>query len=83
MENTEYLKGLNYELDIETEVVQAKVITKESEEGNAFYLLGLATMLCPIYKLEAEEIVFELTRSDYENLVRRFNYYFSDFVRVV
>lgn len=83
MENTEFKKGLNYDLEIETEVVQAKIITKESEEGNAFYLLGIASMLCPLLRLEAEDILNELTASDYNHLVKRFNHYFSDYVLVV
>lgn len=49
-------------------------------QGNAFYLLGMASKLSKQLGLDTERILNEMRVSDYENLVNVFDHYFGDFV---
>lgn len=50
------------------------------EQGNAFYLLGLASNLSRQLEMDAEKIKTEMTKSDYENLIEVFDNYFGNYV---
>lgn len=49
-------------------------------QGNAFYLLGLASNLAKQLDLDSDEIRKEMTTGDYENLVQVFDKYFGSIV---
>ena len=50
------------------------------EQGNAYYLLGLAKSLCNQLGLDYSDVRAEMTESDYENLLKVFDGYFGTFV---
>lgn len=50
------------------------------EQGNAFYLLGVAQRLAKQLKLDTAAIHAEMQASDYENLVQTFDKYFGQYV---
>ncbi len=49
-------------------------------QGNAFYLLGLASDLCNKFELDKAQVHKEMTLGDYENLVSTFDRYFGTMV---
>lgn len=49
-------------------------------QGNAYYLLGLASKLCQRFDLDKDQVRKEMTRGDYENLVNVFDRYFGTIV---
>jgi hypothetical protein len=49
-------------------------------EGNAYYLLGLASQLSKKLDYDAPKIKSEMMASDYENLIKVFDSYFGDYV---
>lgn len=49
-------------------------------QGNAFYLLGLASQLSKQLGLDKDEILQEMQTSNYENLVKVFDKHFGKFV---
>ena len=51
-----------------------------SQEGNAFYLLGLARKLSKQLDYNYENIRDEMMYSDYENLIKTFEKYFGNYV---
>jgi DNA-binding transcriptional regulator LsrR (DeoR family) len=51
-----------------------------SPQGNAFYLLGLASQLSKQLGLDEVEILQEMQTSNYENLVKVFDKHFGKFV---
>tara|TARA_R110002020_G_scaffold54690_7_gene152298 strand:+ start:329 stop:553 length:225 start_codon:yes stop_codon:yes gene_type:complete len=48
--------------------------------GNAFYLLGLASKLAKEEGIPKEQVLDEMRESDYENLIKVFDSYFSHLV---
>lgn len=50
------------------------------EQGNAFYLLGLANSLSKQLGYDCEQVKEEMTKSDYENLIEVFDNYFGNYV---
>jgi hypothetical protein len=50
------------------------------EQGNAFYLLGVAKNLASQLHLDYAEIKKEMTASDYDHLVKTFDSYFGNYV---
>jgi hypothetical protein len=50
--------------------------------GNAFYLIGLATNLCENFDLDAEVVRKEMMAGDYENLLQVFDNYFGEIVNL-
>ena len=49
-------------------------------QGNAFYLLGLASQLSKQLGLDEDEILEEMRASNYENLIKVFDKYFGNLV---
>ena len=50
------------------------------EQGNAFYLLGVASKLAKQLGLDSKQVQAEMMSSDYENLIKVFDGYFGDYV---
>jgi hypothetical protein len=50
------------------------------EQGNAYYLLGLASSLSKQVGYDSKQIREEMTKSDYENLIQVFDEYFGNYV---
>ena len=49
-------------------------------EGNAFYLIAVATKWADTLNMDTSEIISEMQSGDYENLVTVFDKYFGHFV---
>lgn len=49
-------------------------------QGNAFYLMGLASQLSKKMELDTEVILEEMRSGDYENLIKVFDNYFGGLV---
>lgn len=63
-----------------------ETIYRDSPNGNAFYILGVAQQLMKDLEYssqDAEAVLDEMKSGDYENLVSVFNQTFSDYVEVV
>jgi len=56
------------------------VIDLTGPQGNAFYLLGIASKFARQLGLDSNEITNEMTSGDYEHLIEVFDKYFGDFV---
>ena len=63
-----------------------QTIYRDSQNGNAFYILGVAVQLMKdigYASEDAESVLDEMKSGDYENLVSVFNQTFCDYVEVV
>jgi hypothetical protein len=49
-------------------------------QGNAFYLMGLASQLSKQIGLDEDEIIAEMMSSNYENLIKVFDRHFGNLV---
>jgi hypothetical protein len=49
-------------------------------QGNAFYLLGLASILAKQLHFDSDKILTEMRSGDYENLLQVFDSYFGTIV---
>ena len=49
-------------------------------QGNAFYLMGLASQLSKKMGLDKDEIIAEMRSSNYENLINVFDRHFGNIV---
>ena len=49
-------------------------------QGNAFYLMGLASQLSKKMGLDKDEIIAEMRSSNYENLINVFDRHFGNLV---
>lgn len=63
--------------------IQKKQIRLSSPDGNAFVLIGMASNLAKQIGLNHEEIISEMKKGDYKNLVSIFDYYFGDYVDII
>ena len=50
------------------------------EQGNVFYLLGLAQKLCKATGINFSEVKQKMCSSDYENAIQVFDNYFGEIV---
>ena len=57
-----------------------QIIYLSGPEGNAFYLLGLASKLAKQLNLDGNSILTEMKTSDYQNLISVMKKYFSNYV---
>ena len=58
-----------------------QVIDLTGPQGNAFYLLGLASKLCKQVGIEHDGfIIDDMKNGDYEHLITRFDYHFGHLV---
>jgi hypothetical protein len=66
---------------IKNQTMPRKVIIKlNTPKGNSLYLLGVARKYCRMLGLNTIQIHREMTQSDYENLIKTFEKYFSEYV---
>ena len=56
------------------------IIDLTGPQGNAFYLLGVASKYARQLGLNSNEIINEMKSGDYEHLIEVFDSYFGDFV---
>lgn len=49
-------------------------------QGNAFYLMGLASQLSKKMGLDKDEIIAEMRSGNYENLIKLFDRHFGNLV---
>lgn len=49
-------------------------------QGNAYYLLGVASNLANQLKLDKNQILKKMKEGNYENLITVFDYYFGKYV---
>ena len=67
-------------------MIRAKQEPKETlidltgPQGNAFYLLGVASKYARQLGLNSNEVINEMKSGDYEHLIEVFDSYFGDFV---
>jgi len=55
-------------------------INLSGPEGNAFVLLGYARKLCKQLNKKFEPIMNEMTKGDYENLIKVFDREFGEYI---
>jgi hypothetical protein len=60
-----------------------RVIDLGEPQGNAFFLLGLASNLSKQLKLDAKKVDAEMKAGDYENLITVFDGYFGSIYTLV
>ena len=68
---------------IRNTTVAKNIINLDGPDGNAYYLLALATRLCREigYTFDEKETIFsEMKNGDYINLVKTFDEYFGEYV---
>ena len=51
-----------------------------SHQGNAFYLLAVATKLCKQLGLDSNQVCNEMKSGDYDNLVSVMDKYLGDYI---
>lgn len=56
------------------------IIDLTGPQGNAFYLLGVASKYARQLGLDSDEVINEMKSGDYEHLIEVFDSYFGDFV---
>lgn len=61
-------------------MTKKQIIYLSGPEGNAFYLLGLASKLAKQLNLDGNSILTEMKTSDYQNLISVMKKYFSNYV---
>ena len=63
------------------DTTRKQVIDLTGPQGNAFYLLGLASKLCRQVGIEHDGFIIDDMKSgDYEHLIKTFNHYFGDVI---
>ena len=63
-----------------TKEPRKQVIDLTGPQGNAFYLLGLASKLCKQMQVEDEIILQDMRMGGYEHLITTLDDYFGDLV---
>ncbi len=56
------------------------IIDLTGPQGNAFYLLGVASKYARQLGLNSDEVINEMKSGDYEHLIEVFDSYFGDFI---
>jgi hypothetical protein len=51
-------------------------------QGNAFFLLGIAQMLCNEYGMDTNSIIEDMQSGDYKHLLKVFKKHFDSFVTI-
>ena len=57
-----------------------QVIDLTGPQGNAFYLLGLASKLCRQIGIDETLVLDDMKNGDYEHLITRFDTYFGNVI---
>ena len=56
------------------------IIDLTGPQGNAFYLLGVASKYARQLGLDSDEVINEMKSGDYEHLIEVFDSYFGNFI---
>ena len=62
---------------LKKDTIKKQVIDLTGPQGNAFYLLGLASKLSKQIGLDVNAVLKDLKGGDYEHLITRFDYHFG------
>ena len=62
---------------ISKNTTRKQTIDLTGPQGNAFYLLGLASKLCKQIGLDDTMVLNDMKSGDYEHLITRFDYHFG------
>jgi len=65
---------------ITKDTTRKQVVDLTGPQGNAFYLLGLASKLCKQLEIEDDIILEDMKMGGYEHLITTFDDYFGDYV---
>jgi len=65
---------------ISKDTTRKQTVDLTGPQGNAFYLLGLASKLCKQMQVEDEIILQDMRMGGYEHLITTFDDYFGDLV---
>ena len=57
-----------------------RIIDLTGPEGNAFVLMGIAKEYARQMRIDGNDVVREMMKGDYEELIKVFDEYFGDFV---
>lgn len=60
-----------------------RVIDLSSEQGNAYYILGVAKEICEEQRMEFGLIQYEMKSGNYKNLIDTFRLIFGDYVELI
>ena len=63
-------------------MTQSRIIDLTGPQGNAYYLLGLAKRFSKQLGIDSHKVIEEMQFSDYKNLCKVFEKYFSDYVEL-
>ena len=63
-----------------TKTEKKQVIDLTGPQGNAFYLLGLASKLCRQIGIDETLVLDDMKNGDYEHLITRFDTYFGNVI---
>ena len=63
-----------------TKEPRKQVIDLTGPQGNAFYLLGLASKFCKQLQIEDDIILQDMKMGGYEHLITTFDDYFGDYI---
>ena len=62
------------------DTTRKQVVDLTGPQGNAFYLLGLASKLCKQLQMEDDIILQDMKMGGYEHLITTFDDYFGDYI---
>ena len=65
---------------ITKDTTKKQVVDLTGPQGNAFYLLGLASKLCKQLQIEDDIILDDMKSGDYEHLITTFDNYFGELI---
>tara|TARA_R110002167_G_scaffold289341_1_gene494419 strand:+ start:71 stop:337 length:267 start_codon:yes stop_codon:yes gene_type:complete len=65
---------------ISKDTTRKMTIDLTGPQGNAFYLLGLASKLCKQLEIEDDIILEDMKMGGYEHLITTFDDYFGDYI---
>jgi len=63
-----------------TKQPRKQVIDLTGPQGNAFYLLGLASKLCKQLDLDEDLVLYDMKMGGYEHLITTFDDYFGNLI---
>ena len=63
-------------------MTQSRIIDLTGPQGNAYYLLGLASKFCKQLGLNSHKVIGEMQSGDYKNLLNVFSKYFGLYVEL-
>lgn len=68
---------------VQKEKKQKRILDLNGEEGNVFYLMGLAGSVCKLLEKDCLPVLAEMKSGNYENAVYVFNREFGEFFDII